>query len=279
MAILLNGWEKIRRWIDNEPEDALPENIRKAHDNKSESEIFLQKLLNEIEAVLKREIVRVPNTNQAYAPERFVVYLNDAADKNLRRDKREFFEQGLSVLVYERAKELAGGLELTAKKMHVEIAVNPTLDAEIEVRAASKNDFETVETSAPPGIPLKDAATVDDYATVKDISAELGILYRAEIWQGKRRINEYPIIQRVNTIGRDDATKAANLRLPSENRKISRFHAEIALEESGEVWVKALHKNPTIVSGKVIRSGERAKLGADREILIYDFTIKLKFEE
>lgn len=279
MAILLNGWEKIRRWIDDEPEDALPENIRKAHDNKSESELFLQKLLNEIEAVLKREIVRVPNTNRAYAPERFAVYLSDAADKNLRRDKREFFEQGLSALIYERATELAGSLELTAKKMAVEIAVNPTLEDEIEVRAVSKNEFETVETNAPPEIATAGAATVDDYATVKDVHAQLGILYRAEIWRGRKRINEYPIIQRINTIGRDDATKAANLRLPANNLKISRFHAEIELEENGEVWVKALHKNPTVVSGKVIRNGERAKLGADGEILIYDFTVKLKFGE
>ncbi|MCY7348362.1 MAG: FHA domain-containing protein, partial [Pyrinomonadaceae bacterium] len=74
-----------------------------------------------------------------------------------------------------------------------------------------------------------------------------------------------------------DASKAANLRLPSENRKISRFHAEITLEENGEVWVKSLHKNPTVVSGQVIRSGGRAKLGADSEIMIYDFTLKLKF--
>jgi hypothetical protein len=43
--------------------------------------------------------------------------------------------------------------------------------------------------------------------------------------------------------------------------------------------VKALHKNPTIVSGQVIRNGERAKLGADGEIMIYDFTLRLKFEK
>ena len=108
------------------------------------------------------------------------------------------------------------------------------------------------------------------------IDARLDILYRAEIWQGNRRLNEYPIIQKTNTVGRDDAAKAANLRLPSENRKISRFHAEITQEENGELWVKALHKNPTVVSGQVIRSGERAKLGADGEIMIYDFTIKIK---
>ena len=279
MANLLDGWDKIRRWVDNEPEDSISENIEKAHDNKSESELFLLKLLSEVEAVLKTEIVRIPNTNKAYAPEKFVVYLSDETDKNLRLDKREFFEQGLSALIFERAKELAGNLQLTAKKMTVEIKTDPTLEVEIEVRAVSKNEFETVKTTEAVEIPKVVGETIDDYGTVEDAHAKLGILYRVEIWQGNRRINEYPIIQRVNRIGRDDGQKAANLRLPSENRKISRFHAEITLEENGEVWVKALHKNPTIVSGQVIRNGERAKLGADREIMIYDFTLRLKFEK
>lgn len=278
MANLIDSWDKIRRWVDNEPEDAVAENIQKAHDNKSESELFLQRLLNEVETVLKREIVRIPNTNKAYAPEKFIVYLSDETDKNLPRDKREFFEQGLSVLISERAKELAGELQLTAKKMCVEIAIDPTLEEEIEVRAVSKNEFETVKTTEPVVLAPPSGETVDDYGTIEDIHAKLGILYRVEIWQGDRRINEYPIIQRVNTIGRDDAKKAANLRLPSANRKISRFHAEITLRENDEVWVKSLHKNPTIVSGQVIRSGECAKLGEDGEIMIYDFTLKLMFE-
>jgi hypothetical protein len=277
MANLLEGWDKIRRWLDNEPEDAVPVNIEKAHDNKSESELFMLRLLSEIEAVLKREIVRVPNTNRAYAPDKYIVYLSDETDKKLRRDKREFFEQGLSVLILDRAKELAGDLQLTAKKMIVEIATDPTLEKEIEVRGASKNDFETVQTIGRNGL-ANGGETIDDYGTIRDASAAaLVILYRVEIWQGNNRLNEYPIIQRINTIGRDDGQKAANLRLPSDNRKISRFHAEIALEENGEIWVKALHKNPTIVSGQVIRAGERAKLGADGEIMIYDFTLKLKF--
>jgi len=79
-----------------------------------------------------------------------------------------------------------------------------------------------------------------------------------------------------NTIGRDDAERIANLRLPTENRKISRTHAEINLAENGEIWVTALHKNPTIVSGQTIRNGEKAKLGTDGEIQIYDFVLKIK---
>ncbi len=279
MANLPESWDKIRRCVANEGEDALSDDIRSFPDRKFESELFLQSLFYETESVLKREIVRIPNTDKAYAPEKFVVYLGGETDKNLRRDKRKLFTRNLSVLIFERARELAGNLPLTVKKICVELAIDPTLKEKIEVRAVSKNGFETVKTTEPIVLSQISGETTDDYGRTEDISAELGILYRVEIWQGTRRINEYPIIQRVNTIGRDDGKKAANLRLPSENRKISRFHAEICLEENGEMWVKALHKNPTIVSDQVIQKGERAKLGAEGEIMIYDFTLKVRFEE
>ena len=279
MANLPESWDKIRRCFANEREDALPGDIRNFPDRKFESELFLQSLLNEIEAVLKREIVRLPNTDKAYAPEKFVVYLSGETDKNLRRDKRKLFARNLSVLIFERAKELAGNLRLTVTKICVELAIDPTLKEKIEIRAVSKNGFGTVKTTEPIVLSQIGGETADDYGRTDDLRAELDILYRVEIWQGPRRVNEYPIIQRVNTIGRDDGKKAANLRLPSENRKINRFHAEISLEENGEMWVKSLHKNPTIVADQVVQKGERAKLGADGEIIIYDFTLKVRFEE
>lgn len=306
--------DKLRRWIDVDAKDEAPENIIKAHENKSESELFLQKLLNSVEDLLKQEIIRIPNTNKAYVPEKFMVYISAEADKTLRDDKRKFFEQSLNALIHERAKELAGRLELTAKKLEVEILINALLeDNEIEVKIGSNNeqlrnqtiqfvlskegskvssnenakldktfDFSKKDEKTDYEIPLNnltvdDIPRVDNLATVDDFEGFSGILYRVEIWQNGKRINELPIIQRQVTIGRDDADKVANLRLPTDNRKISRTHAELRLEENGEIWVTALHKNPTIVSGKPISNNEWAKVEADGEIQVYDFTIKVKF--
>ncbi len=92
-------------------------------------------------------------------------------------------------------------------------------------------------------------------------------------------MNDFPIILRINTVGRDDGENVANIRLQTDNRFIARIHTEINLEENGDVWVTALNKNPTIVSGKIIRKGEKAKLGTNGEIQIYDFLLKLKFAE
>ncbi len=273
--------EKLRVWIDGEQNSDISENVIKAHDNKSASELFLQKLLISIEGLLKQEITRIPNTNKTYIPEKFLVFLSAETDKTLRDDKRKFFEQSLSALILERAKEMAGSLELTSKTIAVEILVNAVLeDDEIEVKVSSDN--ETVKSKTIEFVQsaekVKINETIEDVGTIDDFDTFIGILFRVEIWQTGKKINDIPIIQRKNTIGRDDAEKIANLRLPTENRKISRTHAEIVLDETGEVWITALHKNPTIVSGKAVRNGEKAKLDADGEIQIYDFTLKLKFE-
>ncbi len=282
MANWRENLEKLRGWIDGEQQSDISENVLKAHQNKSPSEVFLQKLLNSIEELLRQEIIRIPNTNKAYVPEKFLVFLSAETDKTLRDDKRKFFEQSLSALILERAKEMSGGLELTSKKPSVTIRINAVLeDDEIEVKVSSDNEttrsktIQFVQSSEK----FKADSTIDDDGTIDDFDTFIGILFRVEIWQTGKKLNEIPIMLRKNTIGRDDAEKIANLRLPTENRKISRTHAEINLAENGEVWVTALHKNPTIVSGQTIRNGEKAKLGTDGEIQIYDFILKIKFAE
>ncbi len=282
MANWRENLEKLRIWIDGEQQTDITGNVVKAKENKSPSELFLQKLLNSTESLLKQEIVRIPNTNKAYIPEKFLVFLSAEADKDLRDDKRKFFEQSLSALIFERAKEMSGSLELTSKKITIEILINGTLeDDEIEVKVSTDNEktksktIEVVQSSEK----FKANSTIDDAGTIDDFDTFVGILFRVEIWQTGKKLNEFPIVQRKNTIGRDDTEKIANLRLPTENRRISREHAEINLNEYGEIWVTSLHKNPTIVSGQPIRNGEKAKLGTDGEIQIYDFTLKFKFAE
>ncbi|MGI8639976.1 MAG: hypothetical protein ACR2MG_08465 [Pyrinomonadaceae bacterium] len=57
MANWRENLEKLRTWIDGEQPDGIAENIIKAGQNKSASEVFLQKLLNSVEELLKKEIV------------------------------------------------------------------------------------------------------------------------------------------------------------------------------------------------------------------------------
>ncbi len=100
MANWRENIEKVRSWIDGEAQSDISENVTKAHQNKSPSELFLQKLLNSIEVLLKQEIVRIPNTNKAYVPEKFLVFLSAEADKILR--DTEVFEQNFIIAIINR---------------------------------------------------------------------------------------------------------------------------------------------------------------------------------
>lgn len=283
------NFEKLRRWIDDEQEDKIPEAIANAQKKKSESEIFLQKLKNEIEKLLEKEITRIPNTNKAYIPQKFAVYLGETAYNSMQDEKRAFFEQGLGAIIFERAEEMVENLELTAKKITVNIKVDATLEEdEIEVKAFSsdkKQTFEAFEPEKKPKVSDSNAensadskykGTIEDIGTIEDFDTFAGLLYRVEIWEAGKKLNNFPIIKHTTTIGRDGGDDVPNLRLVTDNRKISSKHAEIQYEQNGEIWVKALHKNPTFVSGKLISNGEKAKLGADGEIKIYDFVLKIK---
>jgi len=76
MANWRENLEKLRGWIDGEQSDEIAEKVIKAHQNKSASEVFLQKLLKSVEELLKEEIIRIPNTNKIYVPEKFLVFLS-----------------------------------------------------------------------------------------------------------------------------------------------------------------------------------------------------------
>ena len=273
---MTNILNEIRRWVDGEAADDIAAGVIKAHDNKSASELFLQNILRRVETVLTDEIVRLPRDKKAYVPEQFVVFLSAEADKNLRRDKREFFERGLSGLIEERAREMAGGLPLTTEKITVKISVNPLLEQEIEVRAMSSLDLPTVKESVlKKGETIKDYATVKDYATIKESSADIEVLLYVEIFRDDEKISDNSVVYRKNIIGRDDAGRTANLRLPTDNRKISRHHADLEMNDEGEILITARHKNPTIVGEKILRDGEQTRLEKDEEITIYDFRLKV----
>ena len=289
MASLL---EKVRRWIDDDEDTSKAEqalqDAEKAGKNKSKSELFLQELLKEIEKVLQDEITRIPNTQKAYIPQKFAVFISSDDEKTLPREKREFFEQSLNSLIMERAREMAGQLQLTAKSIQVEIRVNATLaKGEVEVKAFSEKFDKTLEKSLKQSINWKDTIldnkTIKDTGTIEDTDFNFKPLYRLEIIKDGRIIETFPIIKSEITVGRDEDDGAANIRLKSNNRKISRLHTAIQHKENGEVWVTALAQNgnPTIVSGKAIsqKTGDKmARLDKNNEIQIYEFTLRLKRE-
>ncbi len=313
---MISWLEKMRQWFDGEDkvESGFKEIIhaQTTGAGHSKSEIFLQKLYDAIVKVLNEEVTRIPNSKKAYIPSSFAVFLSDSEDRELRQDKREFFAEKLGVLIHQKAQEMAQNLELSAKKIKIEFHTDGNLaDGAIEVRAysgnlertqalkggdldeikkilsnqqfvneqlsfvASKNDETTFKLEDEVDDKLKQPEVL---GTVEDFATNFGIFYRLEIFQAGKKLNEYPIISRQITVGREGGSKTPNLKLQTDNQKISGQHAAISIEPDGNILVTGLHhKNPTIVGGKRLTNGEKAVLGDDKTIEIYDFVLKLNF--
>ena len=128
--------EKIRRWIDVE------NNLHQANlvietalqkIEKSENDIFFDKLLEKINEVLKKKIVR--DSTETFVPSRFIVYLSFEKEKELRKDEREYFERQLGKLMLKIAKTEAKDSPLSTNEIKVFIKIDGTLaKAEIRVR-------------------------------------------------------------------------------------------------------------------------------------------------
>jgi hypothetical protein len=283
--------EKIRRWVDGEDSTEADQHIQKiAQLKKKKSQAFLKELINAVDEVLQDELIILPS-GKVYLPQGFSVYLSESASADLRKDKREFLEEAISDLILEKAFADFDNPPRVNQRIEISLRFDATLrPGEIVVRPVSGD--KTVEFRFTPSVKEvktdftdKKRETIDDYdtfverGTIDDDEVDFRPLYLLEVWQDGRKLESFPIIKREITIGRDDEEKEANIKLKTENRRIARLHCGIALKENGEVVVTALHKNPTVVAGEVLRNGETAILPKGQEIQIKEFTIRLRFAE
>src|SRR6266566_6837522 len=119
--------ESIRRWIDGETTDDLLEQADESARPRRVWEEFLVKIAREVEAVMQREMITPPG-GVTFIPREYIVYLSSEDDKDWQGDKRRALEQGLFHVLSERARELAGSMQLQAKSFAVELRVDGTLN-------------------------------------------------------------------------------------------------------------------------------------------------------
>src|SRR5262249_25649134 len=89
-------------------------------------EEFLVKIAREVESVMQREMFTPPG-GPTYIPREYIVYLSSEDDKDWQGDKRRGLEQGLFNVLSDRARELAGSMQLQAKSFAIELRVDGTL--------------------------------------------------------------------------------------------------------------------------------------------------------
>src|SRR5437764_9992015 len=120
---ITNLLSDFRKWLDGEDAASLaPEQPRA----RREWEEFLVSLAREVEAVMQREMFTPPG-GPTYIPREYIVYLSNDDDKEWQGDKRRGLEQGLFHVLSDRARELAGSVQLQTKSFAIELRVDGTL--------------------------------------------------------------------------------------------------------------------------------------------------------
>src|SRR5712691_9194707 len=210
--------ESIRKWIDGETGRDLLEAADEHAKPRRIWEEFLVKIAREVEAVMQREMFTPPG-GPTYIPREYIVYLSAEDDKDWQGDKRRGLEQGLFHVLSERARELAGSMQLQAKSFAIELRVDGTLNkGEFRVQPVwdeteSGHTMVTVRpatatTTAAPTATESEVDT-DTAAPVESEGAEITVvrpriveLYSIELWREGVRQSVVKITKPEITIGR-----------------------------------------------------------------------------
>src|SRR5712691_4223171 len=214
--------DSIRRWIDGETTDDLLEEADEHARPRRVWEEFLVKIAREVEACMQREMFTPPG-GPTYIPREYIVYLSNDDDKEWQGDKRRGLEQGLFHVLSERARELAGAMQLQAKSFAIELRVDGTLNkGEFRVQPVwdeteSGHTMVTVRpatatTSAAPAAAETegeaDTATPGEGSEITMVRPRIVELYSVELWREGVRQSVVQITKPEITIGRGSRSVA-----------------------------------------------------------------------
>src|SRR5438094_1211079 len=284
--------ESIRRWIDGETTDDLLEAVDEQAHPRRASEEFLVKIAREVEAVMQKEMFTPPG-GPTYIPREYIVYLSNDDDKEWQGDKRRGLEQGLFHVLSERARELAGSVQLQTKSFAIELRVDGTLNkGEFRVQPVwdeteAGHTMVTVRpatttTSAVPAAATTEVAPELDDTGAGNTEGEVTMvrprvvdLYSIELWREGVRQTVVKITKPEITIGRGSRTIAVDLPLKGDP-EISRVHATLMFDDQGRYWITPKGRNPTLISGKEIEREQHTQVQPDEKIGICSFTLRIQ---
>src|SRR5690349_7229013 len=281
--------ESIRRWIDGEQTDDILEEVDEQAQPRRASEEFLVKIAREVEAVMQREMFTPPG-GPTYIPREYIVYLSNDDDKDWQGEKRRGLEQGLFNVLSERARELAGSVQLHTKSFAIELRVDGTLNkGEFRVQPVwdeteTGHTMVTVRPAQAPTMASSETTGESDITSVTPSESEgepesdvtvvrprVVELYAMELWREGVRQAVVPITKPEITIGRGSRSVAVDLPLKGDP-EISRVHATLVFDDQGRYWITPKGRNPTLISGKEIEREQRMQVQPDEKIGICSFT-------
>ena len=285
--------ESIRRWIDGETTDDILEEAEEHARPRRVWEEFLVKIAREVEACMQREMFTPPG-GPTYIPREYIVYLSSDDDKDWQGDKRRGLEQGLFHVLSERARELAGAVQLQTESFAIELRVDGTLNkGEFRVQPVwdeteaghtmvTVRPATTTTSAAPVTMSAEAAAAELDDTGAGNTEGEVTVvrprvvdLYSIEIWREGVRQSVVKITKPEITIGRGSRSVAVDLPLKGDP-EISRVHATLMFDDQGRYWVTPKGRNPTLISAREIPRDERTIVQPDEKIGICSFTLRIQ---
>src|SRR5215471_12886290 len=282
--------ESIRKWIDGESADDILEEAEGHTKPRRVWEEFLVQIAREVEVCMQHEMFTPPG-GPTYIPREFIVYLSNDDDKDWQGDKRRGLEQGLFHVLSERARELAGSVQLQTKSFAIELRVDGTLNKNefrvqpvwdeteaghtmVTVRPATVSaSGNTVDMAAPATAEVgSDTSPGGDTegADITVVRPRVVELYSVELWREGVRQAVQPITKPEITIGRGSKSVTVDLPLKGDP-EISRVHATLTLDDQGRYWLTPKGRNPTLVSGREIPREQRTVVQPDEKIAICSF--------
>src|SRR3989442_5659757 len=284
--------ESIRRWIDGETTDDLLEEVDEQAHPRRASEEFLVKIAREVEACMQREMFTPPG-GPTYIPREYIVYLSNDDDRDWQGDKRRGLEQGLFHVLSERARELAGSVQLQTKSFAIELRVDGTLNkGEFRVQPVwdeteaghtmvTARPATTMTGAAPAAVTAEAAAPELDDTGADNAEAEVTVvrprivdLYSIELWREGVRQTVVRITKPEITIGRGSRTIAVDLPLKGDP-EISRVHATLTFDDQGRYWLLPKGRNPTLLSGREIPPEQRTIVQPNAKIGICSMSLRI----
>ena len=280
--------DSIRRWIDGETADDVLEEADEHTRPRRVWEEFLVKIAREVEAVMQREMFTPPG-GPTYIPREYIVYLSNDDDRDWQGDKRRGLEQGLFHVLSERARELAGSVQLQTKSFAIELRVDGTLNkGEFRVQPVwdETEAGHTMVTGRPAPEPsiavtgeeseITSAAPSEiDGSEATVVRPRVTELYSVELWREGVRQSVVPVTKSEISIGRGSRTIAVDLPLKGDP-EISRVHAMLMLDDQGRYWLVPKGRNPTLISGRNIPREERTIVQPDEKIGICSYTLRIQ---
>jgi len=283
--------DSIRRWIDGETADDILEEADEHTRPRRQWEEFLVKIAREVESCMQREMFTPPG-GPTYIPREYIVYLSNDDDKDWQGDKRRGLEQGLFHVLSERARELAGAVQLQTKSFAIELRVDGTLNkgefrvqpvwdetetghTMVTARPAATTTAGPVPTTTSEGAGSSEETGANDQAEVTVVRPRVVDLYSIEVWREGVRQSVVKINKPEITIGRGSRTVAVDLPLKGDP-EISRVHAMLMFDDQGRYWLTPKGRNPTLISGREIPREQRTTVQPDEKMGICSFTLRIQ---